>query len=227
MSSIIAFVSRALKSGWCKAVLVLAGITAYQGLIYYSVVKHPESGFGEALMSAPLLIALSCVFAKSARERLFLSVLAMLCMTALVVWMAPGPHPAYFYPVPFLLVYGFLFWLFARTLRAGRQPLITKLALHVHGQLPDGMILYTRRVTLAWCAFFAAMVVASVLLFLLAPLPVWSVFNNLLNLPLVVAMYLGEYAWRLWRYPNFSHASIATVVRAFRNFDFNRPAADR
>ena len=36
MSSIIAFVSRALRTGWCKAVLVLAGITAYQGLIYYS-----------------------------------------------------------------------------------------------------------------------------------------------------------------------------------------------
>lgn len=227
MSRIIAFVSRALKTGWCKAVPVLAGIAAYQGLIYYSVVNNPESGFGEALMTAPLLVVLSCVLAKSVRERLFLSVLALLCMAGLVLWRAPGPHPAYFYPVPYLLVYGFLFWLFVRTLRAGRQPLITKLALHVHGQLPDDMIRYTRRVTVAWCAFFAAMAVASVLLFLLAPLPVWSVFNNLLNLPLVVAMYLGEYAWRLWRYPDFSHASIATVVRAFRNFDFNRPAAGR
>jgi uncharacterized membrane protein len=106
-------------------------------------------------------------------------------------------------------------------------PLITRLANHVHGELPAEIARYTRRVTWAWCGFFAAMVLASMLLFLLEPLPVWSVFNNLLNLPLVVAMYLCENAWRLWRYPNFSHASIATVFRAFRNFDFNRPAAGR
>jgi hypothetical protein len=59
------------------------------------------------------------------------------------------------------------------------------------------------------------------------PLAVWSMFNSLLNLPLVVAMYLGEYAWRLWRFPDYPHASIATVLRACRNFEFKRPAAGR
>ncbi len=86
---------------------------------------------------------------------------------------------------------------------------------------------YTRRVTWAWCVFFAGMALTSVLLFVFAPLSSWSVFNNLLNLPLVVVMYLTEYAWRRRRFPNFSHASIAVVFRAFRNFDFNRPAAGR
>ena len=89
------------------------------------------------------------------------------------------------------------------------------------------MLRYTRQVTWAWCVFFAAMGLTSMLLFLFAPLAVWSMFNSLLNLPLVVAMYLGEYAWRLWRFPDYPHASIATVLRAFRNFEFKRPAAGR
>jgi uncharacterized membrane protein len=144
-----------------------------------------------------------------------------------MLWRAVGASAALFYPIPYLTVYVTLLWLFGRTLRTGREPLVTRLATHVHGELPEEMVRYTRQVTWAWCIFFATMATTSTLLFLLGPLPVWSVFNNLLNLPLVVAMYLGEYAWRLWRFPNFSHASIATVFRAFRNFDFNRPAAGR
>ena len=110
-------------------------------------------------------------------------------------------------------------------LRPGREPLVTRLATHVHGEIPAEITRYTRRVTWAWCVFFAAMTLTSTLLFKFAPLAVWSVFNSLLNLPLVAAMYLVEYAWRRWRYPDFSHASIATVFRAARTFDFKRPAA--
>jgi len=148
-------------------------------------------------------------------------------LTVNAEWRSVGASPALFYPIPYLAVYLFLLFLFGRTLKPGREPLVTRIATHVQGELPAYMVDYTRRVTWAWCVFFAGMAVTSMLLFVLAPLPIWSVFNNLLNLPLVMAMYLGENAWRLWRYPDFPHASIATVFRAFRNFDFNRPAAGR
>jgi uncharacterized membrane protein len=59
------------------------------------------------------------------------------------------------------------------------------------------------------------MALTSLLLFFLAPLAVWSVFANLLTLPLVVAMFLAEYLYRILRYPNFSHASIRSTIRAF------------
>ena len=186
-----------------------------------------QISFGGMLMAAPLLVAAGCILIRTGRGRLLLALLTVLGVAGVLLWRALGASPALFYPVPYLTIYLVLLWLFGRTLRSGRQALITRLATHVHGELPAQIARYTRRVTWAWCAFFVAMGLTSILLFLLEPLPVWSAFNNLLNLPLAVAMYLGEYAWRLWRYPDFSHASIATVFRAFRNFDFNRPAAGR
>jgi uncharacterized membrane protein len=202
-------------------------VIAYQVLVYWMIVDQPDGGLGEGLMAAPLLLVAGCMLGRSRRGRVALAVFAGIGVAGFLLWRAMGASPALFYPVPYLTVYVVLLWLFGRTLAAGRQPLVTRLATHVHGALPAQMLRYTRQVTWAWCVFFAAMATTSTLLFLLAPLAVWSVFNNLLNLPLVVAMYLGEYAWRLWRYPDFSHASIATVFRAFRNFDFNRPSAGR
>ncbi len=227
MSRKIEPVSRALQTGWTKAVLLAAAVIAYQVLVYRMIVEQPDGGLGEGLMVAPLLVVAGCVLGRSRRGRVLLAVLAVIGVFGFLLWRAFGASPALFYPVPYVTVYLFLLWLFGRTLRPDRQALVTRLATHVHGELPADIARYTRRVTWAWCVFFAAMAMTSMLLFLLEPLPIWSVFNNLLNLPLVVAMYLGEYAWRLWRYPNFSHASIATVFRAFRNFDFNRPAAGR
>ena len=227
MSSKIEPVSRPLQNGWTKVALFAAGVIAYQVLVYRLIVDQPDGGLGGGLMVAPLLVVAGCVLGRTGRGRVLLAVLIVVGVIGFLLWRAFGASPALFYPVPYLTVYAVLLWLFGRTLTPGRQPLITRVASHVHGELPADIARYTRRVTSAWCVFFAAMATASMLLFLFAPLPIWSMFNNLLNLPLVAAMYLGEYAWRLRRYPNFSHASIATVFRAFRNFDFNRPAAGR
>jgi uncharacterized membrane protein len=232
MSSKIEPVSHPFQTGWTrtdwtKVALLAAGVIAYQVLVYCMIVGQPDGGLGEWLMAAPLLVAAGCVLGRSRRGRILLAMLGVIGVIGFLLWPASGASPGLFYPVPYLTVYAFLLWLFGRTLRPGRQPLITRLATHVHGELPAQIARYTRRVTWAWCVFFAAMALTSILLFLFEPLPIWSMFNNLLNLPLVAAMYLGEYAWRLWRYPNFSHASIATVFRAFRNFDFNRSAAGR
>ena len=227
MSSKIEPVSHPLQTGWIKVALLVAGVIAYQVLVYCMVVDQPDGGLGEGLMAAPLLVAAGFVLGRSRRGRVLLAMLGGIGLIGFLLWRAFGASPVLFYPVPYLTVYAFLLWLFGRTLRPGRQPLITRLATQVHGEIPAQIARYTRQVTWAWCVFFAVMALTSMLLFLFEPLPIWSVFNNLLNLPLVVAMYLGEYAWRLLRFPNFSHASIATVFRALRNFDFNRPAAGR
>jgi uncharacterized membrane protein len=178
-------------------------------------------------MAAPLALILACMLIRTPGGRMMLTVLLAIGIAGWLLWKASGASPSALYPVPYVSVYLLLLWYFGRTLRAGRQPLVTRIATHVHGELPAELMAYTRQVTVAWCVFFVAMAATSILLFVFQPLAVWSVFNNLLNLPLVFAMYLGEYAWRLHRYPNFSHASIATVVRAVRNFDFNRPATGR
>jgi uncharacterized membrane protein len=122
---------------------------------------------------------------------------------------------AVFYGVPHALIYVGLGWMFGRTLRTGRVPLITMLARRVHGALPPHMEIYTRRITLAWCVFCIAQVAVSLLLLLFSPMEMWSMFVNRLNLPLLAAMFVGEYGWRMLRHRDFPHASIATAVGAF------------
>ncbi|MBK1838578.1 hypothetical protein JHL17_14250 [Azospirillum sp. YIM B02556] len=112
-------------------------------------------------------------------------------------------------------IYVGLLTLFARTLLAGREPLITWVARRIRGSLTDEMLVYTRRVTIAWCLFFAGQLAMSALLFVSAPPAFRSFFINVLDLPLVAAMFLAEYAYRLRKFRNHSHGSIADVVRVF------------
>ena len=122
-------------------------------------------------------------------------------------------------------VYLYLLWLFGRTLRRGTEPLITRLARQVRGGLSPAMERYTRRLTRAWCVFFAAQLAASALLFAFAPLEIWSLFVNVLNFPLVVLMFAGDYLYRVVRYRGEAQSSIVTQIRAFARDRASRPIA--
>ncbi len=111
--------------------------------------------------------------------------------------------------------YVFLLWYFARTLARGREPLITRYARGVHGSLQPGMELFTRRVTIAWCVFFASQLIVSALLLAIAPLSAWSLFINLLNLPLLTLMFVGQLAYRAVRHPDYPRTSVMQAIRAF------------
>jgi len=117
--------------------------------------------------------------------------------------------------VPHAAIYASLLWFFARTLRRGEEALITRVARRLHGSLPPYMEAYTRRLTSAWCVFFIAQLVISALLLAFASLEAWSLFVNLLNLPLVAAMFVGDYLFRVLRYRRYPHVSIAQSVEAF------------
>ena len=107
-------------------------------------------------------------------------------------------------------------WLFGRTLLPGREPLVTQMARLVHGSIPPPIVAYARNVTWAWTLFFIAMGAVSMLLFVLAPLPAWSAFANLLLLPQVGLMFLAEYGYRTLKHRWFSHATLAQSIGAFR-----------
>ena len=109
----------------------------------------------------------------------------------------------------------FLLWVFGRTLRPGREPLITGFARGVHDTLPPFIEAYTRSVTIAWCIVFALQVIVSLILFAYASRESWSLFVNVLSLPLVAATFVVEYAYRIMRYPDFPHASIWMGIRLF------------
>lgn len=125
-----------------------------------------------------------------------------------------GPLTALF-AVPHAAIYLILLGLFGRTLAPGREPLVTAIARQIHGKLEPDIERYTRRVTQAWCMFFAAQLIVSALLFARAPLETWSLFVNVLNVPLLALMFAAEYGYRVIRYPDHPRVSFARVAQAF------------
>lgn len=118
--------------------------------------------------------------------------------------------------IPHAVTNAGLLTVFASSLLSGRKPLITTLAERLNlAPLTPELTLYTRSVTLAWCCFFALELVASLFLLLLAPLATWSFFVNVLTLPLVVAMFLGEDSYRRLRFRSYRHRTILQVIEAF------------
>jgi uncharacterized membrane protein len=177
-------------------------------MVYWAI-RRGAAGAWVVLM--PLLAVVAVVW----RTRLRWPVLAFAAGAAVWLWLLPGSAPGTL-AVVHVGVYLGLLWLFARTLRRGREPLVTGIARRVRGTLPLEVVGYTRRVTQAWCMFFACMALASAALFLLAPLAAWSLFANLLNLPLVAAMFLVEYGVRITRFRHLQHFPITAAARAFR-----------
>jgi uncharacterized membrane protein len=112
-------------------------------------------------------------------------------------------------------MYGILAWGFGRSLRAGDTALCTRLADKLHSPLTPSELRYTRQVTWAWALFFAAITLTIFVLFLSAPLRVWSIFVNFVTLPLVAAMFLGEYAVRHRVLPQTHRRGILATVRVF------------
>jgi uncharacterized membrane protein len=112
-------------------------------------------------------------------------------------------------------IYTSLLLLFGQTLWPGRTALITGLAQRLRGTLSPAMIGYTRTVTKAWCCFFGAQLLISAMLLFCTSRAAWSLFVNVLDLPLLAAMALGEYAVRRLRFRNTPHSS---PMEAFRRF---------
>jgi uncharacterized membrane protein len=144
---------------------------------------------------------------------------------ALLLLIAPIPLVYVFYDalrtmpwlnlVPNTLIYASLSLLFGRTLIAGRTALITQLATRIHGSLPAPIERYTRQTTWVWACYFVLTILVSWVLYFAVSFEAWSVFSNLLSLPLLIALFVGEYVYRRLAFPWFEHVSIAAGVKAF------------
>ena len=109
--------------------------------------------------------------------------------------------------------------LFGLSLRPGREALVSRLARRVEPDLTPALMAYTRGVTWLWAGFCGAQIAVSALLLAAAPLPVWSIFVNVLGGPLIGLTFAAEYAVRRWRFRHVRMASLAETVRAFRHRD--------
>jgi uncharacterized membrane protein len=213
----------ARRFGWLWAALIVLTGAGYQYLVH-SVIGGGQIGSIRIALAFLPLLAVAFWVATRARNKPLWSVILLAAVAAIYVlehqerW---GLAAAY--GIPHAAVYAILLWQFGRTLRQGNEPLVTRLARHVHGTLPPAMAAYTRRVTIAWCVFFAAQLAVSLLLFGFASLNHWSLFINVLNFPLLASMFIGEYVYRKIRHGDFLRASFLDGIRAF-SADGARPA---
>jgi uncharacterized membrane protein len=205
--------SRALS--WIVKGLVVLACVAYQLLVHFALSLNDTGVIRIVALSLPFIVVAYWALMHAGSKRLWVFMLLAAAGATYVLVRHDPPGLAAAYGLPHAGAYILLLWFFGRTLRPGQEPLITRLARRVHGTLPAYMETYTRRLTAVWCVFFAAQLVCSMALFVFATLGTWSLFINLLNLPLLALIFIGEYLYRVSRYPSYQHASIATTIQAF------------
>jgi uncharacterized membrane protein len=206
-------------------ILLLLLFIGYPILLHMFILKEEEVAMWQLMfVFAPLLAVAAWVI-----FRMFGKVwwpLLSLLFAAALYYLATGDYGR----VGLLAVNGlanatlnlFLLWLFGRTLLSGREPLISQISRHINGQLLPEVAIYTRYVTIAWCIFFGFEVVTSLSLYAFAPRAAWSFFINVLNLPLLILMFIGEKAYRTVRFPHHPKTSIMKAIEVYSK-DFAAP----
>jgi uncharacterized membrane protein len=189
-------------------------IAAYAALSHYCNTGG-AGRLGAALALAPLLAVGGTLLWRSTRP--LIAVPTALAAAALLYdwWPVLEKNFSVVYLLQECGMYGLLAFGFAATLRVGETALCTRLADKLHGPLTPAEVRYTRRVTLAWALFFAAIMLATMLLYVSAPLSLWSMFVNFATVPLMAAMFAGEYAVRARVLPHTNRRGILATVRVF------------
>jgi uncharacterized membrane protein len=101
---------------------------------------------------------------------------------------------------------------FGASLCAGHTPVISRFARMEQGDLPPDLASYTRALTWIWTVLFVAMACSATALAFFAPLEAWSVFANVVSYLLVAALFIGEYAYRRWRFRHYHHATLIELM---------------
>jgi uncharacterized membrane protein len=127
--------------------------------------------------------------------------LTLLAGAGLLYWLVVVGHGLYALYVPPAIIPAALLILFARSLRKGETPLITRIATAMRGEpLPAPLVGYTRHVTQLWCGVFILMFSSAVSLAIWAPPAVWSLMTNAVHYLILGAVFLVEFIYRRIRY---------------------------
>jgi uncharacterized membrane protein len=180
-----------------KGIAILGLVVAPIGIHLAMATQRGMAWAGILVIVEAVLVAWIALSFVSVRGVRWAGCTAVLIVTAIVWWFAPAGIFASS-AIPHAIAYISVLTVFATSLAPGHKPIITIFAERSRGELPPSIARYTRRVTWAWCVFCAGQLLGSLGLALFAPAQVWSTFVNVLNLPLLVAMFCGEFAWRKW-----------------------------
>lgn len=198
--------------------------------IGYSLLAHRVAAAAapdvlSALVAVMPMTALAFVMAwRSSRRALLVGMWILACagLYAISGWLVTHYH--WVFVMEHAGVYALLCLAFGKSLQPGRTPMVTEYARLVHPTMSPTLIAYTRMVTWAWTLYFGSISALSMLLFWLAPVAVWSAFANLLGLPLLALMFIGEYTVRFFVLPAEDRAGPLEAIRAYRQASTSGPA---
>ncbi|WP_439389639.1 hypothetical protein [Ideonella sp. YS5] len=195
------------------AVVALA-VVGYALLTHWLTVHAAGSAWALLIVWGPLLLSLAGYAAARRRWVMLSATVAGLALVAVAGSLSDLQR---MYLLQHAGIHAVLGLVFGATLRPGHVPMITKVALRVHGdRMLPAMHTYTRQVTVAWVAYFGVMVSTSLALYAWAPWSWWSAFANLATPVALVLMFIAEWRLRYWLHPDFERVPITTAMRAFR-----------
>lgn len=186
----------------------------------FLVFAHVAAASGATAWASTSVACLFLLLIWPLHRRVVPFVAALLLVAAAVAALHAAGRSALvllFPPVVLTTAFGLYF---ARSLRAGRTPLIERIVRALHPEALDvpGVVAYARNVTLLWAVLLLALALVNAVLALLAvpggllaalgvaaPFRVsdaqWSVFANGINYAVIGLVFVGEYAWRRRRFP--------------------------
>ncbi len=194
----------------------------------YGVLAHLSSARDShalalaALLALVLLMLASPMAARRAWAWLVLPLLAAGCWA--LYRAGHAPLPLLLVPVAFI---GLVAWMFGRTLRPGRLPLITRIVTVLDevpvARMEPELARYTRGLTLAWAVLLLALGAVNLLLAMIAspdgllaelgvqaPVTItrtqWSWFANLFNYGIIAGFFVVEFQLRKLRFPGRYHS---------------------
>lgn len=196
--------------------------------------------FALVLRSTPLAtvataaLALLLVASIQGRHRTVSRVLAAIIGAGIVVLIANGAPPVPLL-LPPVLIPASISWMFGRTLRTGRTPLVERIARGFHApEIPaPEIIAYARGVTWAWSlllglvaavnAWMILNLVPGGLLRIAGLAPPWPVapetfawFGNTGTYLLIGGMFVVEFTIRVWRFPDYRFRNPWQFIREAR-----------
>jgi uncharacterized membrane protein len=146
---------------------------------------------------------------------------AVMTLVLAVLVLLLGAEPAgkwLIYAVP-VLIQGALAWLFARSLRPGSTPLITRYALAMGASDSTPVHRYTRRLTAAWALLCGGLALLSAVLAVAVPTTTWALFANGINYLFLAALFMLEYPLRRWLLRDEPRAGFLPYLAALARAD--------
>lgn len=201
-----------MKTSW----LIGAALAiAYALFGHYASARPEEIGAWAILLAGAPILAVIFGLARESRRGLLQGVVAMAAMGVLAwLWPTFRNPTVWLYFFQHFGINAALALMFGRTLLAGHRPLVTVVAAMAHDEMSPELIRYTRQVTVAWTLFFVGNALVSTVLFFFAPIEIWSMFANILSMPLVGVMFLVENEVRKRTLPKRDLVGLLGTVRA-------------